>query len=194
VLRAIVFLGLITSAPASATLDVLVNAAASFSATIQQQLEMLQSNPSPAEIAEKTIDYAEAKAAYFKALRDEMPELIKMATGKEPRPSELDTFAAAFAVAGEKQEKVADEEPLVLLKRFSRNPTLRRRGRSSSVLKESKRDSIRTSMSKTSLVVNAPFALEISGDRDESCVHLALFLSFWVLELYRKQRGCSILR
>jgi len=44
--RAVVFFGLITPAFASATLDVLVNAAASFSATIQQQLEMLQSNPS----------------------------------------------------------------------------------------------------------------------------------------------------
>jgi hypothetical protein len=31
-------------------------------------------------------------------------------------------FAAAFAVAGEDQEKVADEETLVLLKRFSGNP------------------------------------------------------------------------
>jgi hypothetical protein len=120
--RAIVFLALATSAFASATLDVLVNAAASFSATIQQQLEMLQSDPSPAELAEKTIDYAEAKAAYFKALRAEVPELMKIATGKEARPPELDTFAAAFAVAGEDQQKVADEETLVLLKRFSRNP------------------------------------------------------------------------
>ena len=77
-LRAVVFLGLITSSFASATLDVLVNAAASFSATIQQQLEMLQSNPSPAELAEKTVDYAEAKEAYFKALRAEVPELLKL--------------------------------------------------------------------------------------------------------------------
>ena len=60
--RAIVFFALITAALGSEKLDVLVNAAASFSATIQQQLEMLQSDPSPAEIAEKTIDYAEAKA------------------------------------------------------------------------------------------------------------------------------------
>jgi len=45
-LRAIAFFGLATSAFASATLDVLVNAAASFSATIQQQREMLQSDPS----------------------------------------------------------------------------------------------------------------------------------------------------
>ena len=41
--RAIVFFGLTTSAFAGAALDVLVNAAASFSATIQQQLEVLQS-------------------------------------------------------------------------------------------------------------------------------------------------------
>jgi hypothetical protein len=122
--RAIVFFGLTTSAFASATLDVLVNAAASFSATIQQQLEMLQSNPSPAEFAEKTIDYAEAKEAYFRTLRAEVPELMKIATGKEARPPELDTFAAAFAVAGEDQEKVADEETPVLLKRFSRNPDI----------------------------------------------------------------------
>jgi hypothetical protein len=67
-------------------LDVLVNAAASFSATIQQQIEILQSNPLPAVLAEKTIDYAEAKTAYFKALRAEVPELMKFATGKEARP------------------------------------------------------------------------------------------------------------
>ena len=121
-LRTVVFLGLITSSFASATLDVLVNAAASLSATIRQQLEMLQSNPSPAELAEKTIDYAEAKEAYFKALRAEVPELLKIATGRQTRPPELDTFAAAFAVAGEKQEMVADQETLALLKRFSRDP------------------------------------------------------------------------
>jgi hypothetical protein len=48
--------------------------------------------------------------------------LIKIATGKEARPPELDTFAAAFAIADENQEKVANEKTLVLLKRFSRNP------------------------------------------------------------------------
>jgi hypothetical protein len=120
--QAIVFFVLITSAFANEKLDVLVNAAASFSATIQQQLEMLQSNPSPGEFAEKTIDYAVAKTAYFKALRAELPELLKIATGKEARPPQLDMFAAAFAVAGEKQEVRADQQTLVLLKRFSRNP------------------------------------------------------------------------
>jgi len=72
-LRAVVFLGLIISAFAAATLDVLVNAAASFSATIQQQLEMLQSNPSAAELAEKTIDYAEAKEAFSRPCGPRFP-------------------------------------------------------------------------------------------------------------------------
>ena len=71
---------------------------------------------------EKTIEYAVAKTAYFRALRAKMPELMKIATGKEERPPEVDTFAAAFAVAGEKQEMAADQETLVLLKRFSGNP------------------------------------------------------------------------
>jgi hypothetical protein len=84
--RAIVFFGLITAVLGSEKLDVLVNAAASFSATIQQQLETLQSDPSPTELAEKTSDYAEAKTAYFNASRAEMPELMKIATGKEARP------------------------------------------------------------------------------------------------------------
>ena len=93
-------------------------------ATIQQQLETLQSGPLPSELAEKTIDYAEAKTAYFNALREELPELMKIATGKEARPPEVDTFAAAFAVAGEDQEKAADKETLVLLKRLSGNPAI----------------------------------------------------------------------
>ena len=36
----------------------------------------------------------------------------------------MDTFAAAFAVAGEDQEITADKETLVLLKRFSGNPAI----------------------------------------------------------------------
>jgi hypothetical protein len=94
--RAIVFFALVTSAFACATLDVLVNAAASFSATIQQQLEMLQSNLAPVELAEKTIDYAQAKEAYFKALREDLPELMRIAMGKEARPPSLGRIEVAF--------------------------------------------------------------------------------------------------
>jgi hypothetical protein len=64
---------------------------------------MLQSNPSPAAFAEKTINHAEAKTAYFKALRAAVPEMMKIVTGREERPPKLDTFAAAFAIAGEDQ-------------------------------------------------------------------------------------------
>jgi hypothetical protein len=71
----------------------------------QQQLEIFQSNPSPAELAGKTIDYAVAKEAYFKALRAETPELLKIATGREARPADAGHFAAAFALAGEKSRR-----------------------------------------------------------------------------------------
>jgi hypothetical protein len=114
----VIFFGLTASALASATLDLLVNAAARFSAAIEQQLAIVQSDPAPADFAEKTVAYAEA------ALRDEMPELINIASGKEPRPLQLDRFAGAFSVAGEKQEKAADEKTLLFLGRFSGNPDI----------------------------------------------------------------------
>jgi hypothetical protein len=51
--------------------------------------------------------------------------LLKIATGREARPPELDTFAAAFAVARQRPRKrVADKETAVLLKRFSGNPAI----------------------------------------------------------------------
>jgi hypothetical protein len=98
--RAVMFFGLITSSVASETSDVLADAA-SFAVTIQQQFEMLVGDPAPAELAEKAIDYATAKTAYFNALRAEVSELIDIATSKETRPPGVDIFVAAFVVAGE---------------------------------------------------------------------------------------------
>jgi hypothetical protein len=121
-LRAMVLFGLATSAIASETLNALVNASAGFSAAILQQLAAVQGDPMPTTLAEKTISYAKAKTAYFTALRDAVPELEDIATGQEARPPELDQFAQTFSVAGEKQEKVADEATQVLLKRFEGNP------------------------------------------------------------------------
>src|ERR1700682_2771105 len=63
--RAIVFLGLITAALAGEPLSLLVNASASFSAAIQQQILAIQRGPSLIEFVAKTIVYADAKAAYF---------------------------------------------------------------------------------------------------------------------------------
>jgi hypothetical protein len=88
----------------------------------QQQLEVVQNNPSPARLAEKTVEYAKAKTAYCQALRAAMPELINIATGRQARPPELDKFAAIFAIAGEKQETVADQKTVIFLKRFLPNP------------------------------------------------------------------------
>jgi hypothetical protein len=123
-LRAIIFFSLIASAIASAALDVLVSAAASFSAAIRQQFEMLHNVPSPPKIAAKTINYAEAKKAYFKALQAETPELKKNMTGTEERSPELDTFAAALAIASDDQEKEVDQATLVLLKRYTNSPEI----------------------------------------------------------------------
>jgi hypothetical protein len=47
---------------------------------------------------------------------------MKIATGKEERPPELDTFAARSLSLAKIKEMVADQETLALLKRFSGNP------------------------------------------------------------------------
>jgi hypothetical protein len=44
--------------------------------------KMLQSNPSPAQLAERTVANAKAKTAYFDALRAAMPELENIALAK----------------------------------------------------------------------------------------------------------------
>jgi hypothetical protein len=54
-------------------LNALVNASAGFAVAIVQQLAAVQSEQSPAVLAEKTVSYARAKTAYFNALRDAVP-------------------------------------------------------------------------------------------------------------------------
>jgi hypothetical protein len=115
---AFALLTLATFAFASQNLDVLINAAASFSVTISRQLQMLHSNPSAAAFAQKTMDYAAAKAAYFEALRAALPILTSAPSGEEERSPEIDKFAAALAVAREEQKKMADNQTLALFARF----------------------------------------------------------------------------
>ena len=67
--RVIVLLGLITSAFAGESLDPPVSESRGFSTAIQQQILAIQRGPSLIEFVAKTIVYAEAKTAYFKALR-----------------------------------------------------------------------------------------------------------------------------
>jgi hypothetical protein len=118
----IAFFALATSVFAGERLNALVTAAQDFSVAIQEQLAAVQSDISATQLVEKTVTYAKAKTAYFNALRAEMPEMTDIATGRQPRPSDLDKFPATFTVAGEKQEKTADQETLILLQRFSGNP------------------------------------------------------------------------
>jgi len=119
---AFAFFYLAVSALAAQNLDLLLNAAASFSVTINQQLQMLHGNPSVTAFAEKTIDYAEAKAAYFEALRAALPMLAHAPAGEEGQPAEADKFAAALAVAEEEQQKIADKGTSALFARFSNDP------------------------------------------------------------------------
>ena len=118
----IAFFTFATSVFAGERLNALVTAARDFSVAIQEQLAAVQGDISPAELVERTVSYAKAKTAYFNALRAEVPEMTDIATGRQPRPSDLDKFPAAFSVAGEKQEKAADQETLTLLQRFSDIP------------------------------------------------------------------------
>ena len=118
VFRLPVFFALITSVFAAGTLDALVIAPQGFALAIQQQLVAVQSITTPAELAEKTISYSAAKTAYYEALRSAAPELTAIATGKKPRPPEVDRFVQSFGVAGEKQEKVVDEATAILLRKL----------------------------------------------------------------------------
>jgi hypothetical protein len=122
-LQLLVFFSLITSA--FARLDDLVAASGNFSIAIQQQLLAIKDH-SPTEFAERTISYAAAKTAYCTALRDAMPELINIATGKEVQPSALDAMTEIFSVAGEEQAEVADKETADLLQLLSSIPDIQR--------------------------------------------------------------------
>ena len=82
----IAFFALATSVFAGERLTALVTAAQDFSVAIQEQLTAIQSDISATQLVEKTVSYAKAKTAYFNALRAEMPEMIKIATGREARP------------------------------------------------------------------------------------------------------------
>jgi creatinine amidohydrolase/Fe(II)-dependent formamide hydrolase-like protein len=124
VFRLTVFFALAGSVFAAGTLDALVNAAEGFAIAIQQQIAIVQSVTTPSELAAKTISYAAAKTTYYQALRAAAPELMDVATGKKPRPPEVDQFAQAFSVAGEKQETVADGATAALLTKLPFNSDL----------------------------------------------------------------------
>ena len=101
----IAFFALATSVFAGERLNALVTAAQDFSVAIQEQLAAVQGDISATELVEKTVSYAKAKTAYFNALRAEIPEMTDIATGRQPRPSDLDKFPTAFSVCRRKAGK-----------------------------------------------------------------------------------------
>jgi hypothetical protein len=105
-------------------LEALDSAAKSFSIAIDQQWTIAQSDPSPATLAENTIAYASAKISYYTALREAMPGLANIATGREPRPPQ-DKFHDAFEPAG-LREIAAEKATAALLQRYGAEPDVQK--------------------------------------------------------------------
>ena len=55
-----------------------------------------------------------------------MPELTNIATGREPRPPQVDKFRYAFGRAGEIREIAAEKETAALLQRHSASPEVQK--------------------------------------------------------------------
>jgi hypothetical protein len=77
----IAFFAFATSLFAGERLNALVTAAQDFSVALQEQLAVAQSDISATQLVEKTVSYAKAKTAYYKALRAEMTDV---APGRQP--------------------------------------------------------------------------------------------------------------
>jgi hypothetical protein len=104
-LRAIVFIAMIAPVSASESLNARSMHRQAFQLRIAQQLASVQGEQSPDGIRRKDDFVCGSENGLFQALRTEMPEMMKIAMGMEARPPKLETFAAAFAVAGEDQEE-----------------------------------------------------------------------------------------
>jgi hypothetical protein len=108
------------------TLNALDSAAKSFSIAIDQQWTIAQSDPSPATLAENTTAYASAKISYYTALREAMPELANIATGREHRPPDMGKFRGAFDPAGSLREIAAEKAAEALLRRYGAIPDVQK--------------------------------------------------------------------
>jgi hypothetical protein len=113
------------------------------SAAIQQQLVTVQNDPLLAEFVEKTIAYAEAKTA----LREAMPELINIATGKESRPVQLEEVSDGVLDSRRKAGKGGGPtETDGYWSAFRAILILKGRGQKLSILRKSKRPFMRILM------------------------------------------------
>jgi len=103
----------------------------------------VQNDPLLAEFVEKTIAYAEAKTA----LREAMPELINIATGKESRPVQLEEVSDGVLDSWRKAGKGGGPtETDGYWSAFRAILILKGRGQKLSILRKSKRPFMRILM------------------------------------------------
>src|SRR5271165_689472 len=101
-MRTFLLLCLLSSTLFAANLQDLVSASNDFEVAMIEHEHVLERNPSATELAASTLKYAKAKERYFAALRNSVPTLVDMATGKTP---ELDRLLEIFSGYGETQGK-----------------------------------------------------------------------------------------
>src|SRR5271157_2404347 len=84
----------------AAELQDLVSASNDFEVEMIEHEHVLEQNPSATELAASTLKYAKAKERYFAELRNSVPTLVDMATGKTPK---VDKIREIFSGYGEAQ-------------------------------------------------------------------------------------------
>jgi hypothetical protein len=73
----------------AADLQNLVSASNDFEVAMIEHEQVLERNPSAAELAASTLKYASAKERYFVVLRKSVPFLFDIATGRTPRVDKI---------------------------------------------------------------------------------------------------------
>jgi len=99
-MHAFFLLCLLPSTIFAAGLQDLVSASNDFEVEMIEHEHVLEQNPSATELAASTLKYAKAKERYFAELRNSVPTLVDMATGKTPK---VDKIREIFSGYGEAQ-------------------------------------------------------------------------------------------
>jgi hypothetical protein len=94
----------------------LVSASNDFEVDMIEHEQVLERNPSTTELAASTLKYAKAKERYFVELRNSVPTLIDMTTGKTPKTPEVDKIREIFSGYGETQAKQLEAATVSMLK------------------------------------------------------------------------------
>jgi hypothetical protein len=105
----------------AADLQNLVSASNDFEVAMIEHEQVLERNPSAAELAASTLKYASAKERYFVVLRKSVPTLIDMATGRTAKTPEIDKIREIFSGYGEAQEKQLESATVSMLKRHDQD-------------------------------------------------------------------------